>query len=62
MSILDSSRVPVGILLIVVGTLLFVPAIFPSTSQLFVYALAPAALLLALGTWLVGTSEGSPTV
>jgi hypothetical protein len=62
MALLDSSRVPVGIALIVVGSLLFLPAIFPGTSQLFIYALAPAALLLALGTWLVGTSEDGATV
>jgi Ca2+/Na+ antiporter len=62
MALLDSSRVLVGIALIVVGSLLFVPAVLPTASQVFVYALAPAALLLALGTWLVGTSEDGAAV
>jgi len=57
-----STRVLVGIALIIVGSLLFVPAAFPSSSRLFVYALAPAALFLALGTWLVGTSEDGAAV
>ncbi|MFA1612170.1 hypothetical protein [Halobellus rubicundus] len=62
MGLFDSTRVLVGIALIVVGTLLFVPGILPSSAQIFTYALVPAAALVTIGTWLVGTSEGSPAV
>ncbi|SDX99582.1 hypothetical protein [Halobellus clavatus] len=62
MGLFDSTRVLVGIALMIVGTLLFLPGIFPGTSQLFTYALVPAAALLTLGTWLVGTSESGPVV
>jgi fucose permease len=61
MGLLSDTRVLVGLALILVGSVLFVPAVLPNTSQLFTYALFPAALLLTVGTWLVGTAgESSP--
>jgi len=62
MGLFDSTRVLAGVALIVVGTLLFIPGALPNSAQLFTYALLPAAALVTIGTWLVGTSEGSPTV
>jgi hypothetical protein len=59
MGLLNNTRVLVGLALILVGSLLFVPAMLPNTSVLFTYALVPAALLLTAGTWLVGTSDTS---
>jgi hypothetical protein len=62
MGLLDDTRVLTGLALIVVGTLLFVPAMLPNASRLSTYALVPAALLLTAGTWLVGTSGESAAV
>ncbi|QCC46727.1 hypothetical protein [Halobellus limi] len=62
MGLFDSTRVLAGIGLMIVGSLLLLPGIFPGTTQLFTYALVIGAGLLTYGTWLVGTSEGSPTV
>jgi hypothetical protein len=62
MGLFDSTRVLAGVALIVVGSLLLLPGAFPDASQLFTYALIPAAALVTYGTWLVGTSEGSPAV
>jgi len=62
MGLFDSTRVLAGIGLMIVGSLLLLPGIFPDTTQLFTYALVIGAGLLTYGTWLVGTSEGSPTV
>ncbi|RLM56955.1 hypothetical protein DVK02_03905 [Halobellus sp. Atlit-31R] len=62
MGLFDSTRVLAGIALIVVGSLLLLPGAFPNTSPMFTYALVPAAGLVTLGTWLVGTSEGAPSV
>jgi Ca2+/Na+ antiporter len=62
MGLFDSTRVLAGIALMVVGSLLFLPAVYPISSQLFTYALVLGTALLTLGTWLVGTSEGGPAV
>ena len=62
MGLFDSTRVLVGIALMIVGTLLFLPGAFPGTGALFSYALVPAAALVTLGTWLVGTSGDEPAV
>ncbi|WP_336024561.1 hypothetical protein [Halobellus salinisoli] len=62
MGLFDSARVPAGVALIIVGSLLLVPGMFPNSAQIFTLALVLGAALLTYGTWLVGTSEGSPTV
>lgn len=62
MGLFDSTRVLAGIALIVVGTLLFVPGVLPTSAAIFTYALVPAAALLTVGTWLVGTSEDGQVV
>jgi hypothetical protein len=62
MGLFDDTRVLTGIALILVGTLLFVPAALPNASTFSTYALVPAALLLTAGTWLVGTSGDSSAV
>ncbi|GGJ13016.1 hypothetical protein GCM10008995_23570 [Halobellus salinus] len=62
MTLFDNTRVLVGIALILVGSVLFVPAILPNASTVSTYALVPAALLLTAGTWLVGTSSDSSAV
>lgn len=45
----------VGIALIIVGTLLFVPGTFAESGLLIGLGLAAASLLLSAGTYLVGT-------
>ncbi|MFB6252431.1 MAG: hypothetical protein ABEI27_12250 [Halobellus sp.] len=61
MTALDDTRVLSGLALILVGSVLFVPAMLPNASAFSTYALVPAALFLTVGTWLVGTSsESSP--
>ena len=62
MGLFDSTRVLAGIALMIVGSLLLLPAVLPTASQLFTYALVLGAGLLTYGTWLVGTSEGAPAV
>jgi len=62
MGLFDSTRVLAGIALIVVGSLLFLPGMFPGASEIASYALVLGAGLLTYGTWLVGTSEGAPAV
>lgn len=62
MELLNDTRVLVGLALILVGAVLFVPAVLPNTSRLFTYALVPAALFLTAGTWLVGTASDSSPV
>lgn len=51
-----------GAVLLLVGTLLFVPSVYATTEFLWTLALAPAALMLAAGSYLVGTSEGGRPV
>lgn len=56
-----NSQTIVGAALILIGTVGFLLAITPNASQLFSVALAPAVLILALGTYLVGTDmSGRP--
>ena len=62
MGLLNDTRVLTGLALIIVGSVLFVPAVLPNASRLSTYALVPAALLLTAGTWLVGTSGDSTVV
>ena len=62
MSLLGDTRVLTGLALILVGSVLLVPAILPNAPALSTYALVPAALLLTAGTWLVGTSGESAAV
>lgn len=52
----------VGGLLMLVGTVLFLPGLGTQASQLATVALLPAAALLTYGTYLVGTSEGGRAV
>ena len=52
----------VGIGLMVVGILLFVPGIGVGSSGLVLAALVAAALLLTVGTYLFGTSEPGRSV
>lgn len=47
----------IGAVLMVVGTVLFLPGLLPGASQLATLALLPAAVLLTYGTYLLGTSE-----
>ena len=62
MGLFDSTRVLAGIALMIVGSLLLLPAALPSATELFTYALVLGSGLLTYGTWLVGTSEGAPAV
>jgi hypothetical protein len=56
-----STRSIVGTVLMLVGTVGFLLALTPNVSQLLSIALAPAVLILALGTYLVGTDmSGRP--
>lgn len=52
----------VGIGLMVVGLLLFIPGIGVGSSGLVLVALVAAALLLTVGTYLFGTSEPGRSV
>ena len=50
-----------GLALMIVGVLGFLPALGVGTASLFRWALVPAILLLALGTLMVGTDiSGTP--
>lgn len=48
----------VGIVLMLVGFLAFLPGLLPDAGRVATFALLPAALLLTYGTYLVGT-DGS---
>lgn len=51
----------VGLVLMVLGTLAFVPALFPNAEGFSSYILLPAVVVLTLGTYLVGTTnDGRP--
>jgi len=52
----------VGVGLMIVGTLLFVPGLGPGSSSLILASLVAAALLLTVGTYLFGTSESGRSV
>lgn len=56
-----TQRSLIGIVLIVVGTAAFLPAVFPGTSFTVDLLPAAAAAVLTLGTYLVGTDvDGRP--
>jgi hypothetical protein len=48
----------VGVVLMLIGTLAFLPGALPSSGQIATLVLIPAALLLTYGTYLVGTDGG----
>jgi hypothetical protein len=52
----------VGVVLMVVGALAFLPGLAPGSGQVATLALLPAALLLTYGTYLVGTDGQSRPV
>lgn len=52
----------IGAVLIVVGTVLLLPGLLPTTGALISLALVLGAALLTFGTYLVGTSEGGRPV
>ncbi|MFW6320759.1 MAG: hypothetical protein ACOC0Z_02820 [Halohasta sp.] len=56
------NQMGVGIVLIVVGGLLFIPGVSDGSSSLVLVSLVAAALLLTVGTYLVGTSEPGRSV
>jgi hypothetical protein len=56
-----SSRGVQGLALMVVGSLLFLPAMFSGTPPLVNWVLVPAIVVLTVGTWMVGTDmDGRP--
>ncbi|MFB6126611.1 MAG: hypothetical protein ABEJ79_04855 [Halolamina sp.] len=50
-----SQRSIVGVVLILIGTALFFPAVTPSTGQFVLAALSVGTAALVVGTYLVGT-------
>ena len=56
------SRGVSGLGLVVLGTLLYVPALVPGSGLVGYAAVLPATLLLAYGTLLVGTDTDGPVV
>lgn len=61
MGLLSSKKALVGLVLMVIGTLAFLPGLFSNVGNLPVYGLAVAALVLTAGTYLFGTSgDGRP--
>jgi hypothetical protein len=50
-----STRGQMGIVLMIVGSLAFLPAVFPGTGILRTALVMVAAIVLTYGTWLVGT-------
>ncbi|MFC7137488.1 hypothetical protein [Halobaculum litoreum] len=52
----------IGGVLMLVGTVLFIPGLGAQASQLATLALLPAAALLTYGTYLLGTSEDGRAV
>ncbi|MDS0294503.1 hypothetical protein [Halogeometricum luteum] len=61
MGLLSSKKALVGLVLMVVGTLAFLPGLSAGAEALSVYGLAVAAVVLTAGTYLVGTSgDGRP--
>lgn len=49
----------VGVVLMLVGVVMFVPGLLPGSSRIATLTLLPAALLLTYGTYLLGTDGGS---
>jgi hypothetical protein len=54
--------VQIGGVLMLVGILLFLPALRPDSPQFWTYVLVPAAALLTYGTYRVGTSGSGRAV
>ncbi|MCL9816678.1 hypothetical protein [Natronocalculus amylovorans] len=52
----------IGAALMVIGTLLFLPALTAGSGTFEIVALVAAAIILTIGTLLVGTSEGGRPV
>jgi hypothetical protein len=52
----------VGVALMLVGALAFLPGVLPGTGRTATLVLVPAALLLTYGTYLVGTDGGGRPV
>ena len=51
----------VGYALMLIGTLAFIPALFPSTDGLLSLVTVPAVVILTIGTYFVGTDmQGRP--
>ena len=57
-----STRGLVGIVLMVVGAVAFLPGLSPAAAGRTTFVLLPAAVLLTLGTYLVGTDVGGRAV
>jgi hypothetical protein len=56
-----TQRGMIGIVLMIVGTVAFVPTVFPGTTRTVDLVAVVAAALLTLGTYLVGTDmDGRP--
>jgi hypothetical protein len=53
-----STRGLVGIVLMIVGAVAFLPGLSPAAGGRTTFVLLPAAVLLTLGTYLVGTDVG----
>ena len=62
MGLFSSKKALVGAVLMIVGTLAFLPSLVPNAGGVSVYVLAVAALVLTAGTWLLGTSGGGRPV
>jgi len=50
------NQAAVGVGLMIVGTLLFIPGVMPGSSELAFVSIVVAALLLTAGTYLFGVS------
>jgi hypothetical protein len=57
-----STKGIVGAVLMLVGTVAFLPGLMPGSGRTATLALLPAALLLTYGTYLVGTDGGGRPV
>jgi hypothetical protein len=55
------TRSIIGIVLMIVGTVAFLPSVFPGTTRTVDLTAVAAAALLTIGTYLVGTdTDGRP--
>jgi hypothetical protein len=62
MGLLSSKKALIGLALMVVGTLAFLPGVAPTVGPAATWVLVLAAALLTYGTYLVGTSGGGRPV
>ncbi|SFG44856.1 hypothetical protein SAMN04488063_2082 [Halopelagius inordinatus] len=61
MGLFSSKKSIVGAVLMVVGTLAYLPGVLSGTSELATYGLVLATALLTIGTYILGTSgDGRP--